>query len=56
MLHSYIHNFRIQKLSGGCFEQQINFQISPLFRDIFLGIIPDIDAQVDFVAFQKLAD
>ncbi|MBA0850090.1 hypothetical protein Goshw_025065 [Gossypium schwendimanii] len=27
-----------------------------LFRDVFAGIDPDLDAQVEFGAFQKLAD
>jgi photosystem II CP47 chlorophyll apoprotein len=27
-----------------------------LFRDVFAGIDPDLDAQVEFGAFQKLRD
>jgi hypothetical protein len=27
-----------------------------LFRDVFAGIVPDMDAQVEFGAFQKLND
>jgi len=27
-----------------------------LFRDVFAGIDPDLDAQVEFGAFQKLGD
>ncbi|KAB2089813.1 hypothetical protein ES319_A03G086300v1 [Gossypium barbadense] len=27
-----------------------------LFRDVFVGIDPDLDAQVEFGAFQKLGD